>query len=43
MKHWVDALLASRIASLKGLLTKNAGAVSELFPWLNDYLGRKAS
>ena len=43
MKHWVDALLASRIASLRGLLTRNASAVSELFPWLDDYLGRKAS
>lgn len=42
MKHWVDALLGSRIASLKGLLAKNASAVSELFPWLNDYLERKA-
>jgi len=43
MKHWVDALLASRIASLRGLLAKNVAAVSDLFPWLPDYLVRKAS
>lgn len=41
MRHWVDALLASRIASLRGRFARNVGAVSDVFPWLGEYLDRR--
>jgi tetratricopeptide (TPR) repeat protein len=42
MRHWVDALLASRNAGWKKLLARHVDAVTELFPWLPDYLTRRA-
>ncbi len=42
MRHWVDALLASRNRGWTKLLARNAGAVTGLFPWLPGYLTRRA-
>jgi tetratricopeptide (TPR) repeat protein len=42
MRHWVDALLASRNLGWKRLLARNVEAVTGLFPWLPAYLTRRA-
>lgn len=42
MKHWVDALLASKNPKLKQLLRQRATVVSGAFPWLPEYLARRA-
>jgi tetratricopeptide (TPR) repeat protein len=42
MRHWVDALLASRNLGWKQQLARHASAVTDLFPWLPGYLTRRA-
>lgn len=40
MRHWVDALLRSKNGEWLATLRRNAAAVGEAFPWLDDYLRR---
>lgn len=40
MRHWVDALLRSKNVEWLSTLRRNAAAVGEVFPWLDDYLKR---
>jgi hypothetical protein len=42
MRHWIDALLASRNVAWRKQLSRHAESVHELFPWLPDYLARRA-
>jgi tetratricopeptide (TPR) repeat protein len=42
MRHWIDALLASKNVTWRKKLAKNVDAVQELFPWLGEYLARRA-
>lgn len=41
MRHWIDALLASKNVTWRQQLSLHADAVSSLFPWLGDYLARR--
>lgn len=40
MKHWVDALVKSKNLEWLTTMRRNAIAVGEVFPWLDDYLRR---
>lgn len=42
MRHWIDALLAAKNVTWRNQLARHADAVQGIFPWLGEYLARRA-